>query len=33
LTVALAGDYFMSISGETDGTAVFRWRLDRVRGF
>jgi Family of unknown function (DUF6023) len=34
LTVALASDFFMLVSGETQGgTAVFRWRLDRTRGF
>jgi hypothetical protein len=33
LTVALAADFFMLLSGETGGaTAVFRWRLDRARG-
>jgi hypothetical protein len=34
LTVALASDFFMLVTGETEGgTAVFRWRLDRARGF
>jgi hypothetical protein len=34
LTVGLADDFFMDISAETGAkTAVFRWRLDRVRGF
>jgi hypothetical protein len=34
LTVALATDFFMTVSGETGGpAAVFRWRLDRSRGF
>jgi hypothetical protein len=34
LTVALASDFFMLVAGETEGgTAVFRWRLDRTRGF
>ena len=34
LTVALAADFFMRVSGETGGaTTVFRWRLDRARGF
>jgi hypothetical protein len=33
LTVALATHFFMTVSGETGGpAAVFRWRLDRVRG-
>jgi hypothetical protein len=34
LTVALATDFYMTVSGETGGpAAVFRWRLDRSRGF
>jgi Family of unknown function (DUF6023) len=34
VTVGLAADFFMKISAETDGhIAVFRWRLDRTRGF
>jgi hypothetical protein len=34
LTVGLADDFFMEVSSETDGSiAVFRWRLDRTRGF
>jgi Family of unknown function (DUF6023) len=33
LSVALAADFFMLVSGETGGaTAVFRWRLDRTHG-
>ena len=34
LTVGLADDFFLQMSAETGGrTAVFRWRLDRARGF
>jgi hypothetical protein len=34
LTVALASDFFMLVTGETEGgTAVFRWRLERTTGF
>jgi hypothetical protein len=34
LTVGLAEDFYLQASAETDGsTAVFRWRLDRARGF
>ena len=32
LTVGLDANFFMEVAGETDGTAVFRWRLDRNRG-
>jgi len=32
LSVALADDFFMAIDAETEGIAVFRWRLDRARG-
>ena len=34
LRVALADEFYMSVSGEQDdGGAVFRWRLERTRGF
>lgn len=34
LMVALVAEFFMEASAETDGKiAVFRWRLDRARGF
>ena len=34
LTVAVAEKFFLRMSAETEsGTAVFRWRLDRTRGF
>ena len=34
LRVALAGEFFLSVSAEEDdGGAVFRWRLERTRGF
>jgi hypothetical protein len=34
LRVALADEFFMSVSGEQDdGGAVFRWRLERTRSF
>ena len=34
LDVGLTDDFFMEVSAETDGgIAVFRWRLDRSRGF
>jgi hypothetical protein len=35
LTVALADEFFMMMSSEPDGrgSAVFRWRLERDRGF
>ena len=33
LRVALADEFFLSVSGEQDdGGAVFRWRLERTRG-
>jgi hypothetical protein len=33
VTMAVAADFFLRVSGETDGNpAVFRWRLDRSRG-
>lgn len=31
LTFGLDANFFMEVSGETAGTAVFRWRLDRNR--
>ena len=34
ISVGLADQFFMNVSAETDGSiAVFRWRLDRARGF
>jgi hypothetical protein len=34
LRVALADEFHLSVSGERqDGHAVFRWRLERTRGF
>ena len=35
LTVALAGEFFMMMSSESErgASAVFRWRLERDRGF
>ena len=33
VTVGLDANFFMEVSGETGGAAVFRWRLDRNRGF
>jgi Family of unknown function (DUF6023) len=34
ITVGLAEAFYMQVSPETDGAvAVFRWRLDRTRGF
>ena len=32
VTVGLDANFFMEVAGETDGTAVFRWRQDRSRG-
>lgn len=34
LRFSLADEFYMSVAGEQDeGDAVFRWRLERVRGF
>lgn len=34
ITVGLADEFLMRVDAETDSTvAVFRWRLDRARGF
>ena len=33
LTVGLANDLFIAISAETQGTAVFRWRVTRTRTY
>ncbi|BFU41978.1 DUF6023 family protein [Krasilnikovia sp. MM14-A1004] len=33
LTVALAHQFFMSITAETDSAAVFRWRLTQAAAF
>ncbi|MEU7903254.1 DUF6023 family protein [Actinoplanes sp. NPDC049118] len=33
LTVGLADEFFMAVSAETDGPAVFRWRVVRTRGY
>ena len=31
VTVALSAEFYLEVSGEAQGTAVFRWRLDRAR--
>lgn len=31
VTVALDAEFYLEVTGETQGTAVFRWRLDRAR--
>jgi len=33
LTVGLADDLFLAVSAETDGPAVFRWRVVRARSY
>ncbi|GAB1694835.1 hypothetical protein KRM28CT15_66380 [Krasilnikovia sp. M28-CT-15] len=33
LTVALAHEFFMSMTAETDSSAVFRWRLTQAAAF
>ena len=33
LTVGLADELFMAVSAETEGPAVFRWRVIRTRTF
>ncbi len=33
LTVGLADELFMAMSAETDGPAVFRWRVTRARSY
>lgn len=33
LTVGLADDLFMAVSAETQGPAVFRWRVTRTRSY
>ena len=33
LTVGLADEFFMAVSAETDGPAVFRWRVVRARTY
>ncbi|GAB1643455.1 DUF6023 family protein [Krasilnikovia sp. MM14-A1259] len=33
LTVGVAHEFFLSMTAETDGSAVFRWRLTRSGGF
>lgn len=33
LTVGLADEFFMAVSSETDGPAVFRWRVVRSRDY
>ena len=33
VNVGLDANFFMEVSGEIDGSAVFRWRLDRAAGF
>jgi hypothetical protein len=33
LTVGLADEFFMAVSSETDGPAVFRWRVVRGRAY
>ncbi|GAA3344271.1 hypothetical protein GCM10020358_46850 [Amorphoplanes nipponensis] len=33
LTVGLADDFFMAVSAETRGAAVFRWRVTRARSY
>lgn len=33
LTVALAEEFFIAVSAETDGPVVFRWRVTRARAY
>jgi hypothetical protein len=33
ITVGLADELFMAVSAETDGPAVFRWRIIRARSY
>ncbi|MFI7369591.1 DUF6023 family protein [Actinoplanes sp. NPDC049668] len=33
LTVGLADEFYMAVSAETDGPAVFRWRVVRTRAY
>jgi hypothetical protein len=33
LTVGLADELFLAVSAETEGPAVFRWRIIRARSY